>query len=242
MSGPAGVPEDGAIPGQSLSGLLGEAKALGFLGPGPISAQLDHARAFARAVELAWAARSTGVTRTGRPPRRLIDLGSGGGVPGLVLAVLSPVMSVVLVEAHARRAAFLRRAVGALELGGRVTVEGVRAELLGRTPSRRGTFEIATARGFARPAVVTECAAPLLEAGGLLVVSEPPSDGGPREISDRWPAEPLEMFGMGRAKILEAGSTGSEGSRYSFAAVSQERLCPPRFPRRVGVPVKHPLF
>lgn len=141
-------------------------------------------------------------------------------------------MSFLLVEANGRRAAFLLRAVRELALEGRVTVLAERAESLGRTPEKRGGFDLVTSRGFGRPAVVAECAAPFLSPGGRLVVSEPPPDGSPVEA--RWPPEGLARVGMGPAEPV--------GAAYRFAVVTQEALCPVRFPRRVGVPTKRPLF
>ncbi len=170
--------------------------------------------------------------RDGAPPLSVVDLGSGAGVPGLVLAVRWHASSFLLVDAHQRRAAFLLGAIRRLELAGRVVAVAERAETLGRTPQKRGRYDLVTARGFGRPAVAAECAAPFLRAGGLLVVSEPP----PAVTAGhaRWPAERLAELGMGPAR--------STGSSYRFAAVTQEQLCPDRFPRRVGVPSKRPLF
>ncbi len=72
-------------------------------------------------------------------------------------------------------AAFLRRAVDRLELGDRVSVLQERAEVCGRDPDWRGTFDGAIARSFGRPAVLAECTAPLLKVGAWVVVSEPPT-------------------------------------------------------------------
>ncbi|MDA8314432.1 MAG: class I SAM-dependent methyltransferase [Actinomycetota bacterium] len=221
----------------TLGDLLAEARDLGFLGPGPISSHVDQSRAFAAAVDAARSAGRSAVCSTheavtAAAPRSVVDLGSGAGVPGLVLALVWERTAFVLVEAHLRRAAFLVRAIRVLDLTERVTVVAERAESFGQTPSRRGTFDVVTARGFARPAVVAECAAPLLGIGGLLVVSEPPPDTA--SPGQRWSAEGLAKLGMGRAERA--------GSAYQFVVMTQEELCPLRFPRRVGVPVKRPLF
>jgi 16S rRNA (guanine527-N7)-methyltransferase len=169
-------------------------------------------------------------------PRAVVDLGSGAGVPGLVLATRWET-SFLLVDAHRRRAAFLTEAIRELELTGRVAVAAVRAEELGRTPAVRGTFQLATARGFGRPAVVAECAAPLLAVGGRLVVSEPPPDV--TRSADRWPSPGLEKLGMAGLGMREVHHPGRE---YHFVIAVQELVCPPRFPRRVGIPAKRPLF
>ena len=215
-----------------LSRLLTEARELGFLGSGPVASHVAQSRAFAEVVEAGWDARAPRGGSTAGHPGSVVDLGSGAGIPGLVLALRWEATSFVLVEAHARRAAFLARSVRALDLTVRVCVVAQRAEVVGRTPSKRGAADVVTARGFARPAVVAECAAPLLGTGGLLVVSEPPPDAPRRD--ERWPAEGLEKLGMGPAASAESG--------YGFVVVTQEQGCPARFPRRVGIPSKRPLF
>ena len=159
---------------------------------------------------------------------RGLDLGAGGGVPGLVLAIEMPGSRWVLLDAGQRRTAFLEQAVDRLGLGHRVEVVRARAEVAGHELALRGTFELVIARSFGPPAVVAECASPMLKLGGLLVVSEPPD----RTTAHRWPPEELEILG------LEPVVSGHP----SFACLRQAGACPDRFPRRVGVPAKRPLF
>ena len=126
--------------------------------------------------------------------RRLVDLGSGGGLPGLVVAVRCPWVHVTLVERRTRRADLLRRAVHSLSLGERVVVVGDDVRVVaGEFPHG---FDVVTARSFAAPAVTLRWAGALLAAGGLLVVSEPP-DVAP----DRWPSADVaaaELVDLGR--------------------------------------------
>jgi 16S rRNA (guanine527-N7)-methyltransferase len=155
---------DSPVASGPLELVLAEARELGFLGPGPLEPQLRHARGFAT---------------VGRPlftaAPRLVDMGAGGGLPGLVVAEHWPEASLVLLEANERRSAFLRRAVDRLAFGDRVSVLQERAEVCGRDPDWRGAFDGAIARSFGRPAVLAECTAPLLRAGAWVVVSEPPN-------------------------------------------------------------------
>jgi 16S rRNA (guanine527-N7)-methyltransferase len=163
-------------------------------------------------------------------PVRAADLGSGGGVPGLPLALHATGCAWVLIEAAVRRAAFLRRAIERLGLEARVTVVEERAETVGRRPEFRGAFHLVVARSFGPPAVVAECAAPLLLVGGRAVISEPPDGTG-----ERWPAAGLAGLGL-----VAARTTHAAGATYQI--LEQASLCPERYPRRVGVPVKRPLF
>jgi 16S rRNA (guanine527-N7)-methyltransferase len=207
-----------------LEELLLEARALGFLGPSPLDLQVRHAQGFAA------------ITRrlSGTGSTSLVDLGSGGGLPGLVVALEWPDVSVALLEANGRRAAFLRRAVDRLDLHSRVSVLEERAEVAGRDPDLRATFDGALARSFGRPAVLAECAAPLLEVGAWLLVSEPPRSEGEARDEERWPAEPLRQFGLEPAEVIH--------EEFEYRVLRQRDPCPERFPRRNGVPAKKPLF
>ena len=183
-----------------------------------MAAHVGHSLGFAGA----WA-------RSGRsdPPRRAADLGSGGGVPGLVLATAWPGTTLYLIESMQRRADFLRRAAETLDLE-HVNVIQARAEEVGRDPEFRGSFDLVTARGFGPPAVTAECAAPLLRIGGLVVVSEPP-----HEDSHRWPPRVQKMLGLGPPRVMRHGA--------GYVVMSQDSQCPNRYPRRAGIPAKRPL-
>ena len=198
----------------SLIDVLERARTLGVLGPGPVRDHIEHAERFVRALE-------------GLPPgARTLDLGSGGGVPGLVIADRRPDLRVVLLDSMQRRVALLAEAIDRLGWGDRVSAVLSRAETFGRRAEHRGGFHAVTARSFGPPATVAECAAPLLSIGGLLLVSEPPDQ------PDRWPADGLADLG------LRASSVSSPGLQVLLQAES----CPERFPRRDGVPAKRPLF
>lgn len=211
----AGAPRE--IPREILREVLGKARGLGFLGPGPVEHQLAHSEGFVAAL--------------GPPPSgRVLDLGSGGGLPGLVLAREWPGTSITLLDAAARRVAFLEEAASQLGLAGRVTVVQARAEEAGRRTELRGSFDLVTARGFGAPAVTAECAAPFLRPGGALAVSEPP-DAPP----GRWPAELLAQLGLGPAGIRH-------GEAVTVAVIRQESPASDRWPRRTGIPSKRPLW
>jgi 16S rRNA (guanine527-N7)-methyltransferase len=206
----------------ALTAVLEESQRLGFLGPGSVAAHVEHALGFARPGTVA-------------APRSFLDLGSGGGVPGLVLATLVwPVVSVVLLDAAQRRCDFLRTAVGELALGDRVTVRRGRAEEAGRDPSLRGRFDLVVSRSFAAPSVTAECAAPFLRMGGQLVVSEPPEEGQGDSAGSRWPTGPLAELGL--------VPVARWATPFHFQSFRQAHPCPDRYPRRVGVPAKRPLF
>jgi 16S rRNA (guanine527-N7)-methyltransferase len=204
-----------------LAAVLLRSRDLGFLGPGDPATHERHAWAFAEAYE----------ALEGSPPASCCDLGSGGGVPGLALAVRWPTTSTVLLEASARRCGFLREAVATLGCEGTVRVAEGRAEVLSRTPELEWRFELVTARSFGRPAATAECAARLLAPGGLLVVAEPPQT---ETLTDRWPDAGLALLGLGPASLLRSDPR--------LAGIRRVTGCDGRFPRRDGAPAKRPLF
>ncbi len=152
--------------------VLEQARALGFLGPGPVATHIRHAEGFVATAE----------QTLGRSPGRFADLGTGGGVPGLVLAACWPEAEGVFVETGQRRCVWLREAIDDLAFVGRIEVVEARAEAIGRPGAYREGFELVTARSFAGPAITAEIGAGLLAVGGVLVVSEPPDSDG-----SRWP-------------------------------------------------------
>jgi 16S rRNA (guanine527-N7)-methyltransferase len=223
------VPDtDHAVPSPAALGdVLLDARRAGFLGPGPIEPHLEHAAGFADL------ARRQAVPSGARAPH-ILDLGSGGGLPGLVIAIRWPVATLVLLDASERRTEFLQRAVRRCGLGERVSVVHQRAEVGGRDPEYRGTFDGVVVRSFGAPAVVAECGAPFLRLGGWLIVSEPPGTSGEDGNPARWPADGVAQVG------LEPGEFVREG--FGYQVLYQREPCPERFPRRNGVPAKQPLF
>jgi len=202
---------------------LEDARRMGFLGPGEVLSHLRHAEGIASLVEEAIGSDSG--------PTELCDLGAGGGVPGLVMLCLWPEARGALVEASHRRCEALREAVELLGLGGRVRVMEGRAELLARDSDMREHFPVVVARSFARPPVTAEVAAGYVAVGGFLVVSEPADT----VLSERWPVERLADLGFGAARLARvAGATA--------AVMRKSNAVGDRWPRRVGVPAKRPLW
>jgi 16S rRNA (guanine527-N7)-methyltransferase len=137
----------------------------------------------------------------------------------------------VLLDASQRRTAFLREAVDRLGLAARVRVVTDRAEVAGRSPELRWSFDAVVARSFGPPAVTAECAAGFLPVGGVLVVSEPPAD---EEPEGRWPHTGLTELGFGPAARLGTATAGFVRIRRLEAN--------DRWPRRVGIPAKRPRW
>ena len=160
-----------------------------------------------------------------------VDLGTGGGIPGLVLAPLT-MCSWVLVDRGERRGSFLRWAVRRLGLRDRVEVVVADAVEVGRGPLR-GKANLVTARSFAPPGPTVECGAPLLLPGGFLGGSEPPAETGGR--AGRWEDGGLRAMGL---EDWGGWHTGQAGYR----AMQLVADCPNRFPRRFSRQISDPLI
>jgi 16S rRNA (guanine527-N7)-methyltransferase len=155
------------------------------------------------------------------PPGPLADVGSGGGLPGLVLAVVRPTRETHLIEATARKAAFIAEA--ARELGLAVHVHAERSEDLGRG-ALRDACACVVARALAPPAVAVELCLPLCRPGGRLVL---------------WSREPA-----GDELALAAGELEGEMRAPECPGVlviGKLGATPERFPRRPGMAAKRPL-
>jgi len=158
----------------------------------------------------------------------LIDIGSGGGLPGIPLAIATGVR-VTLVEAIAKKAAFLTRALAELGLAGEAVAD--RAERLGRDPAFRERFRVATARAVSSAPAVAELTLPFLAMGGRALLQRGALDAAERQALE----DAAPMLG-GRV----AGERPAGGDR-RILIVEKVDPTPPRFPRREGIPEKRPL-
>jgi 16S rRNA (guanine527-N7)-methyltransferase len=107
-----------------------------------------------------------------------------------------------------------------------------RVEELAREDRFRQQFEMVTARSFGSPAVTVECGAPLLAEAGVMVVSEPPGEAD----EHRWPDDALALVGLSRASRVRLDD------RFGYQILVKSGDTPHRYPRRVGIPSKRPLF
>ena len=163
--------------------VLRESQRLGFLGSRPVEQAAEHAAAFAAGL---------GELPAGA---RLIDLGSGGGLPGLVLAELLPQCSILLVDRRQKRTDFLQRAVRRLGLDD-VEVREADVGTIARdvVAGTQAPFDAVTARSFGPPERTLRLARQLVADGGRIVISEPPS-------GERWDPRLLADLGLVSERI-----------------------------------------
>lgn len=168
----------------------------------------------------------------------MVDVGSGGGFPGVPLAIVNRAARVTLVEGHGRRAAFLRRVVDELSLNERARVIQSRAEDAGRDPAERERYDIALARAVAPLATLAELTLPFVRVGGALVAIK--GSRAPSEVVDAEFA--IAELGGGQARSAPLPlPDGIAEHPPVIIVVPKVAPTPDRYPRRSGVPAKRPL-
>jgi 16S rRNA (guanine527-N7)-methyltransferase len=156
---------------------------------------------------------------------RVVDVGSGGGVPAVVFAVVRPDIRVTMLEADVRKSGFLVHVAGLLGLRN-VEVEAIRAEKAGRRAGTRESFDLATSRATAPPDVLCELALPLVRVGGsvcALVANAPSAIAACTAAADACGGGEPRAPAQGVLQIAKVSPT------------------PADYPRRDGVPSRNPI-
>jgi 16S rRNA (guanine527-N7)-methyltransferase len=164
--------------------------------------------------------------------RTVVDVGSGGGLPGLPLKIARPHLDMTLVEADQAKAAFLVRACAALGLQG-VQVLATRAEELGQDPLYREAFDVAVARALAPMPVLAELCLPLVRVGGRLLAQKTDSE----DLDAA--AHAIEILGGALNGVVAAPSAARTAG--TVVIIDKVRSTPAAYPRRPGVPARKPL-
>ena len=158
----------------------------------------------------------------------LVDIGSGGGLPAIPLAIATGA-PITLVESTTKKAAFLEAVLASLGLEGRVIPE--RAELAARHTDLRDQFACATARAVSSAPTVLELTLPFLRVGGVAVLQRGKLDDRERNaVTDAAPMLGGEI----------ADEIALDGDR-RILLIRKVAATPQRFPRRTGIPEKRPL-
>lgn len=169
------------------------------------------------------------------PARRLADVGTGAGFPGLVLKLAWPTLEVSLIESVGKKARFLEAVVHALGLEG-VRILARRAEEVGQDPMHRERYDYAIARAVADLPVLLEYLLPLVRVGGAAVAMK----GAEIEEEIEVARGALERLG-GRLRERRDLAWPPHLSRRALLVFEKIAPTPPAYPRRPGMPEKRPL-
>ncbi|MFW6336965.1 MAG: 16S rRNA (guanine(527)-N(7))-methyltransferase RsmG [Phycisphaeraceae bacterium] len=165
----------------------------------------------------------------------LIDVGSGGGMPGIPLAIGRPDLRVTLLEATGKKARFLESAVRELGLDN-VAVVCERAETAGRDAPHRERYDAAVCRAVGPMNVLLELCLPLVRVGGRLLAMKGPKAEEELERA----GDALDTLGAGELHVFDAYPE-TFANDLVIVRVAKDRATPKGYPRRPGVPKREPL-
>jgi 16S rRNA (guanine527-N7)-methyltransferase len=165
----------------------------------------------------------------------MIDIGSGGGFPGVPIKIVKSDLEVTLLEANGKKATFLGELAKELGLS-RVAVVNDRAELAAHDSNHREAYALAVARAVAPLRVLVELALPFVRLGGYLAT--PKGSGAQREVREAETA--LGTLG-GEVSLVQKLELDWPGPTPTLVLVRKVSETPERYPRRPGMPAKRPL-
>lgn len=168
---------------------------------------------------------------------KVIDVGSGGGLPGIPLKITEPAIDMALVEATGKKVRFLEHVVEELALSN-IRVINARAEDLGQDRLHRDAYDVATARALAPLPTLIEYCIPLVRHGGSVIamkgdLKDEEVEAGSRAASDLG----AELAELKEVKFIPELAQ----KKRSLVVITKASETPPNYPRRPGVPKKRPL-
>jgi 16S rRNA (guanine527-N7)-methyltransferase len=169
------------------------------------------------------------------PGKRMVDIGSGAGFPGLVLKIVYPGLQLTLVDSVGKKIDFCRHMVETLGLEQVETLQE-RAENIGQSLAHREQYDWAVARAVAALPVLAEYLLPLVRIGGRMLAMK--GENGP--VESHTAEHALQMLGGHLRQLLPVTLPGVAEERY-LVIIDKVAATPTRYPRRVGIPSKRPL-
>jgi 16S rRNA (guanine527-N7)-methyltransferase len=166
---------------------------------------------------------------------RIIDVGTGAGLPGIPLKIVFPAIKLVLLEATAKKADFLRHIVRELGLANVEIVVG-RAEDIAREPRYRENFDIVLSRAVAALPTLAELALPFCSVGGGFIAQK---KGNIDEEIDR-AGRAISLLGGNLREVKKVALTSLPNERY-LVVIDKLSPTPEHYPRRPGIPARRPL-
>ncbi|HEY7127091.1 MAG TPA: 16S rRNA (guanine(527)-N(7))-methyltransferase RsmG [Ktedonobacterales bacterium] len=166
---------------------------------------------------------------------QLLDVGSGGGFPGIPLALACPAWEVTLLEATGKKVRFLEEAIRQLELRHVAALQG-RAEEVAHDARHRAHYDLVTARGLASLPILLEYCLPFCRPGGLVIAQKKGEISAEIESGKR----AAEALGGRLHSAQPIALPGLEDQRVLVVFEATQKT-PALYPRRAGAPAKHPL-
>ncbi|MEZ4521126.1 MAG: 16S rRNA (guanine(527)-N(7))-methyltransferase RsmG [Thermomicrobiales bacterium] len=163
--------------------------------------------------------------------QRILDVGTGGGIPGIPLAIALPDARIHLLDSTAKKLAALEEIAERIGLSNLEFIHG-RAEDVARDPSRRGCYTIVVARAVAQLATLVEYTLPFLQPGGVAIF--PKGERVQDELRDASTA--ITTLG---GRLIDVFVSPVNDAR--FVRIEQAQLSPRSYPRKPGIPARQPI-
>lgn len=170
------------------------------------------------------------------PNGEVVDVGTGGGIPGVPLAIALPGARFTLLDATGKKVRFLEEAIVTLGLTNVQAIQD-RAETFGQNPAHRQRYDFAVGRAVGTVAEVLEYTLPLVKVGGRVLLLK----GKEAEAQLEAAGDALTILGGGDVAVFDAYPEGEGDTDLVIISVVKVSPTPPQFPRRPGVPKSEPL-
>lgn len=171
---------------------------------------------------------------TGNGQLTLLDIGTGGGFPGIPLKIIYPCMQLSLMEATNKKVDFLRKLVTELCLDN-VTILWGRAEEFGQQVQYREKYDVVVARALAELNTLVELALPFVKNKGIFIAYKGQRYNEELEKADK----AIQALGGELQDIIESDITGV---KRAFVIIKKAISTPDKYPRRTGMPNKRPIL
>lgn len=163
----------------------------------------------------------------------VIDVGTGGGFPGIPLAIVSPDKEFTLADSLNKRLKVIDAVAADADIRNKVTVHG-RAEELAHKKEYRHNFDVCVSRAVAGLSVLAEYCLPFIKKNGYLLAYKGPD--AEKEVKEAGKA--LEILG---GKLVRIEEVTLDGYEHNIAVIRKVKDTPAKYPRKAGTPVKNPL-
>ena len=166
---------------------------------------------------------------------KIIDVGTGGGFPGVPLAVVSPEKQFILMDSLKKRLNIIDELTSSIGIRNVSTVHA-RAEELARNKAHREKYDLCVSRAVANMAVLAEYCLPFIRTGGFLMAYKGPD--AESEIAEA--SHALSLLG-GRVEEVRRGNLDEFGIDHKIVVIKKIKNTPSKYPRKAGTPAKEPL-
>lgn len=168
--------------------------------------------------------------------KTVIDIGTGGGFPGIPMKIMKPEINIVLLDSLNKRIKFLNEVIQDLQLENITTIHG-RAEDFAQEPKYREKFDVAVSRAVANLAVLSEYCIPYVKVGGYFVAMKGPA----AEEEIKCSQNAIRKLG-GRIEHIEKVEIEDSDLKHNLVIISKVAGTHKQYPRKAGIVSKDPLF